>query len=161
MMVRLHLNCQKDLLLPPSLFAMDLPGGRTQIFNVRRIWGINHHPVETDKNSASESISDTEDWLNWNGDLDNANDSEDNRMADIESDMEQVNSIENPQSPEQRNVNATPNVPRLILPTWKWKKQAAMVLVAVNAIKTRRNQGVKKKLDRIRQCFTCFIMYLD
>jgi len=62
--------------LPPALSAKDLPGGRTQILNVRRIRRINCHPVESDEDSAPESISDTADWLNWNGDLDNPNDSE-------------------------------------------------------------------------------------
>jgi len=31
--------------LPPALSAKDLPGGRTQILNVRPIWRINSHPV--------------------------------------------------------------------------------------------------------------------
>jgi hypothetical protein len=50
--------------LPPALSAKDLPGGRTQILNVRRNRRINCHPVESDEDSAPESISDTEDWLN-------------------------------------------------------------------------------------------------
>jgi len=50
--------------LPTALSAKDLPGGRTQILNVRRIRRINHHPVESDDDSAPESISDTDDWLN-------------------------------------------------------------------------------------------------
>jgi hypothetical protein len=87
--------------LPQPLSAKDLPGGRTQILNVRRIRRINCHPVETDEDSAPENIPDTKDWLNWNGDLDNANDSEDDCTADVESDMEQDNSIENPESKEQ------------------------------------------------------------
>jgi len=62
--------------LPPALSAKDLPGGRTQILNVCRIERINCHPVESDDDSTPESISDTDDWLNWNGDLDNPNDSE-------------------------------------------------------------------------------------
>jgi len=74
--------------LPPPLSAKDLPGGRTQILNVRRILRINRQTVESDEDSAPESISDTEDWLNWNGDLDNPNDSEDYCAADVESDME-------------------------------------------------------------------------
>jgi len=53
--------------LPPALSAKNLPGGQTQILNVRRIRRINGHPVECDEDSAPESISDTEDWLNWNG----------------------------------------------------------------------------------------------
>jgi len=62
--------------LPPALSAKDLLGGRTQILNVRRIRRINCHPVGSDEDSAPECISDTDDWLNWNGDLDNPNDSE-------------------------------------------------------------------------------------
>jgi len=57
--------------LPAPLSAKDLNGGRTQILNVRWIRRINHHPVEIDQDCAPESISDTEDWLNWNGDSDN------------------------------------------------------------------------------------------
>jgi len=50
--------------LPPALSAKDLPGGQTQIINVRRIWRISHHPVESDNESAPECISDTDDWVN-------------------------------------------------------------------------------------------------
>jgi hypothetical protein len=131
--------------LPPPLSAKDLPGGRTQILNVRRIRRINCHPVESDEDSAPESISDTEDWLNWNRDLDNPNDREDDCAGDFESDMEQDNTIEDPHSPEQRDVSAPPNVPGLIRPTWKSKRHAEKVLVTVNTIETRRNKGVKKK----------------
>jgi len=97
--------------LPPPLSAKYVPGGRTQILNVRRIRRINRHPVKTDEDSAPESISDTEDWFDWNGDLDNPNDSEDDCRADIESEIEQDNSIEDPECPEQRDLTATPNVP--------------------------------------------------
>jgi len=62
--------------LPPALSAKNLPRGRTQIMNVRRIRRFNLHSVESNEDSAPESISDTEGWLNWNGDLDNPNDSE-------------------------------------------------------------------------------------
>jgi len=86
--------------LPPALSAKDLPGGRTQIINVRRIRRINRHPVESDVDSAPESISDTEDWLNWNRDLDNPNDSEDHCAAADESDIEHNNGIEDPECPE-------------------------------------------------------------
>jgi len=54
--------------LPPALSASDLPGGRTQIFNVHGISILNHHPVESDKYSSRQSISDTENWLIRNGD---------------------------------------------------------------------------------------------
>jgi len=51
--------------LPPALTANDLPGGQTQVINVCRIRRIDRHPVESDQNSAPETISDTENWLTW------------------------------------------------------------------------------------------------
>jgi len=42
--------------LPPALSAKDLPGGRTQILNVRQIRRINRHPVESDDDSAPEAF---------------------------------------------------------------------------------------------------------
>jgi len=54
--------------LPPAFSGKDLPGGGTQILTFHRIRGINRHPVESDEDSAPESISDTDDWLSWNGD---------------------------------------------------------------------------------------------
>jgi hypothetical protein len=131
--------------LPPALSAKDLPGRRTQILNVCQIRRINRHPVECDEDSATASISDTEDWLNWNGDLDNPNDTEDDCAADDESELEQDNGIEDPECPEQRDVSAAPNVPGLNRPTQKSKRLAEMVFVTVNAIETRMNNGLKKK----------------
>jgi len=101
--------------------------------------------------SAPESISDTEDWLNCNGDLDNPNDTEDHSMADVESDIEQGEGTEDPECPEQRDVSALPNVPGLIRPTRKSTRHAEKVFVSVDAIETRRNKGVKKMQDRMRQ----------
>jgi hypothetical protein len=147
--------------LPPPLSSKDHTGGRTQIMNLRQIWRINCHRVESHEDSAPESISDTEDWLNWNGDLDNPNDSEDDCSANVAPDMDQDNSIEDLESPEQQDVSATPNVPGLIRPIWKSKRHAEKVLVMVNAMETRRNKGVKKKWDRMRHCFTSFFMYLN
>jgi len=131
--------------LPPALSAKELPGGRTQILNVRRIRRIKRHPVESDDDSAPQSISDTDDWLNWNGDLDNPNDSEEDCAADDESDIEHNNGIQDPECSEQQDVSATPNVPGLVRPTRKSKRQAEKVLVTVNAVETRRNKAGKKK----------------
>jgi len=74
--------------LPPAWSAKDLPGGWTQILNVCRIQRINRHPVESDEDSPPAILSDTDDWLNWNGDLDNPNDSEDDCAAHDESNIE-------------------------------------------------------------------------
>jgi hypothetical protein len=117
--------------------------------------------VESDDGSAPECISQTADWLNWNGDLDNPNDSEDDCTVEIESDMEQENCIQDLKSPEQQDVSGPPNVPRLIRPTQKSKSQAEQVLVTVKAIEKRRNHRVKNKLDIMYQCFTSFFVYLD
>jgi len=83
--------------LPPPLSAKDLPGGRTQILNVRRIRRINCHPVEIDENREPESFSGTEDWLNCNEDLENPNDSKDDCVADINSDVEEYDITEHPE----------------------------------------------------------------
>jgi len=131
--------------LQTPLSAMDLPGGRTHILQVRQIRGINRHPVESDEDSAPESISDTDGWLNWNGDMDNPTDSEEDCAADDESNIEQNNGIEDPECPEQQDVSAAPNVPGLVRPTWKSMRQAEQLLVTVNAAETRRNTGGKKK----------------
>jgi len=77
--------------LPPALSAKEIPGGRTRILNVRSIRRINRHPVESDEDSASESISDIEDCLHWNGDLVNPNASEEDCAADDDSDIEHNN----------------------------------------------------------------------
>jgi len=77
--------------------------------------------------------------------LDNPNDSEDDFAADVESDIEHDNGIQDPECPEQLVVSAAPNVPRLIWPTRKLKRQAEKVLVTFNAMETRRNKGIKIK----------------
>jgi hypothetical protein len=104
----------------------------------------NHHPVESDEDSAPESISDTDDWLNWHGDLDNPNASEDDCTVDDESDIEHNNGIEDPECPAQQDVSAALNVPRLVRLTRKSKRQPEQLLVMVNAVETRRNEGGKK-----------------
>jgi len=131
--------------LPPALSPKDLPVGRTQIVNVRLIRRINRHPVESGDDSAPESISDTDDWLNWNGDLDNPNDCEDDSAADDEPDIGPNNGIEDAECPEQQDVSAVPNVPGLVRPSRKSRRQAEKVLVTVNAVETRRYTGGKKK----------------
>jgi len=131
--------------LPPPLSAKSHPGGRTQILNVCRIRRFNRHPVERDEVCAPESISETEEWLHWNGNWDNRNDSEDDCRADIESDIEQDNSIEDRDSPEQWNVCAAPYVPGLIRPIQKSNGQSEKVSMTVNANKMRKNMGVKSK----------------
>jgi hypothetical protein len=142
------------------LSGKNLPGGRTQILNVHQILQISRHPVDCDKDCAAQSIPDTQDWLNWNGDLDDPNDCEDDCTAVGECDMEQDNAIEDPECPEQRDVSAVPHVAGLIHHTWKSKRQAEKVLVTVNATETRRNTRVKTKYYIIRQCFTSCYMYL-
>jgi hypothetical protein len=127
--------------MPSAVAAKDLPGGRTQILNVRPIRIINRHPIESDEDRTPEILSDSEDWLNWNGDLDNPKDSEEDCTADDVSNIEQNNCIEDPEFPEQQDVSAAPNVPGLVQPTPKSMRQAENILMTVNAAKTGRNKG--------------------
>jgi hypothetical protein len=62
-----------------------------------------------------------------------------------------------PECPEQQDVGAAPNVPGLVQPARKSKRQAEKVLVTVNAVETQKIKGGKKKQDRIRQWFTSFM----
>jgi hypothetical protein len=108
------LNWAERTPLPLTLSAKDLPGRQAQILNVHQIQRINCHPVESDEDRAPASISDTEDWLDRNGHFDNPNDSEDDCAADVESNLEQDNRIEDPESPMQQNLSAAPKVPGMI-----------------------------------------------
>jgi len=143
---------------PPAWSAKNIPGGRTELLNVCRIGRIDRHPEESDEDCASDSISEMENLPDWTWQLDNPNASEYDCTADAESDIEQDNGFDDAECPEQRDVSAAWNVPRLIRPTQKSKRQAEKVLVMVNAIKTRRNKGVKKKWDRMHQCISSFFM---
>jgi hypothetical protein len=102
-------------------------------------------PYEVVKLPTIGGISDTDDWLNWNGDMDNPNDSEEDCAADDDCDIEYNNCIEEPECPEQQDVCASPTAPGLVRPTRKSKRQAEKVLLTVNAVETRRNKGGKKK----------------
>jgi hypothetical protein len=104
--------------VPPALSAKDPHGRRSQVLNVCRIKRIDPHPAESDEHRLPESISDTENWLNWNGDLDNPFDSEDDWEADNESNTELDNGIEDLETAEVQNVSAALNVPGLIQPMW-------------------------------------------
>ena len=77
--------------------------------------------------------------------MDNPNDSEEDCAADDESDIEHNNAIEHPECPEQQDVSAAPNVPRLVRPTLKSKRLAEQGLVTVNAVEMRRNKGGNKR----------------
>jgi len=48
-----------------------------------------------------------------------ANDSEKDKVADVQSDIELVNGMEDQENPEQWDVSSGPNVPTLNWPTWK------------------------------------------
>jgi hypothetical protein len=111
--------------------------------------------------SLPESISDSEDWHNWSSDLDNPNDTKDYCVGADQSDIDKWNSIKVPECLLQGDVRATPNVFRLIQPTWKSNRQTEKVLVMFNEIKTRRNSGVEIKYNRIHQCFTDFFLCVD
>jgi len=77
--------------------------------------------------------------------LDNPIDSEEDCAADGESDIEHNNGIEDPECPEQKDVSGAPNLPGLVQPSRKSKRQAEKLLVTVIAAKTRKNEGGKKK----------------
>jgi len=137
--------------LPPALSAKNLPAGRTQLLIFRRIKRIDRHPSKSDEDSPPESTSNTENWLNWNGDLDHPNKSKDNCDVDAESEIELGNSIKASERPEHRIVRAAGYGPGIIRPTRRSMKQAEKRLVTVGAMETRRNKGNKNRLDKLGQ----------
>ena len=96
--------------MAPALSAQDLRGGWTQVLNAHQIGRINRHLAESDEDNSPESNSDTEICLNWDGDLDIPNDSEDDWDTDDESGIEWHNGSEDSETAAQRNVSAAPNV---------------------------------------------------
>jgi hypothetical protein len=94
--------------------------------------------------TAPERISDTKNWLNLNGDLDNSNDSEDGWEAENESDTELHNNSQDSATTEQWNVSAAPNVPRFIWPIRRSKQNGEKALMMINILETRRNKGITK-----------------
>jgi len=131
--------------LPPALSAKYLPGRQTQILNVHRITWINRHAAKCDDDCAPDSISNNQNWINWNGDLHDLNQSEDDWVAHYKSNVELDNGFEDPKSPEQQDASTALTSARLIQPTQWSKKKAEKLLTTVNAIDTRRNKGNKTK----------------
>jgi len=129
----------------PPLSAKNLPAGLTQVYNVRWNKRIDRHPAKGVEDCTPESISDTDNWLNWNGEEENPTVSKDNEEADSESNIELDNSIKVPESWEQRDGSAAPNVPGLIRPPQWSKKKAEQGFVTFTAMEMRRKKGIKKK----------------
>jgi len=130
--------------LPSALSANDLPGGGTKVLNVRRTNRIHHQLANSDVDSALECISDPKDQLCWNGDLDDPIESKEEWEADDKTNAELIGPIEVPEYPEQRDVSAGQDVPGSIRPTRSIKQPADNVLMMVNEMGTRRNQGTRK-----------------
>jgi hypothetical protein len=118
--------------LPKAVPKRDVPGEPTQILKVRRRLRLNCHPIESDQDSVLESVLGTKNWLNWNGDLDNPNDSKDDCTDHDKSDIAQNNCIEALECPEQQDVPATANVSRLVRPIRKAQRYANHVLVIIS-----------------------------
>jgi hypothetical protein len=96
--------------LPPALSAKDLSGARIEILNVRCIRRINRHSVESDEDWSPGRILDTKYWLSWNGSMDKTNDSEDDCVADIESNVEPKYGIKDRKCRGQWDMTAAPHV---------------------------------------------------
>jgi len=77
--------------------------------------------------------------------LDDPNDSEQDWEGDNESEIELNNGVQDSETEVHWVVTATPNVPGLILPTWRSKNKAEKVLIMVSTMEMRRSKGIKKK----------------
>jgi len=102
---------------------------------------IYHHSADINETNPTELISDSEYWINMNGDLDNPNVSKDDWEVDNEFDTDLNYGIEDPEFPEQWDVCAAPNVPGLIWPTRRSNNTAQKGFMTVNAMQTKRNKA--------------------
>ena len=64
--------------------------------------------------------------------------------TDDESNLEQENGINDPQTPAQREVSATLDVPGLIRPSLRSKNKASKLIMTVSAMEIRSNKGNTK-----------------
>lgn len=142
--------------------AKHIPARHTQVLFVHIIRRIDHHPAEHHEDSAPEIIWVTEHCLDWDGDLDDSSESEEDWKADNESHIDQNNDTEDPESTQEWDVSPAPNVSRMI-PLWRRSKtKADMVLMTVNTMEAKKNEGNKKQCNRICQCiFTQVFVLFD
>jgi hypothetical protein len=102
-----------------NYFEMKKEGEKRQlhrmakVHNILEMWQGSYNLHATQKECRAQNkqitamgyISDTQDCLNWNGDLEDPNDSEDHCAADVESDTSaKCNSVRNPYA----TLSATP-----------------------------------------------------
>jgi predicted nuclease of predicted toxin-antitoxin system len=135
----------ENSLLPLTLLQIDLSGGKTKVINFHRIQSINQHPPESDDDSAAECNSDTEDWHNRTGDLDDPNDYEIEGQADIKDEMYVSDDSDVNDGLE---VKAAPNIPGLIRPVRKSthlpQEPITESLPTIN-IETRKGKGYRRR----------------
>jgi len=84
--------------------------------------------------------------------LDNLDHSKDDWEAHNESDLELDNASEDSETPEQQNFSTIEIVSGLIRPIQQTHKNVTKEFMTVNIMDMRRNNGIKKRSDRMRQC---------
>jgi hypothetical protein len=92
---------------------MDHPRVQTDVLTIHQMRLINWHRGENDYDSVAEHNSDTEDWLNLNGDLDNTNNDEINGKADDENELD---IFDDSDFHDKLEVQGVLNIPQLICP---------------------------------------------
>jgi hypothetical protein len=86
--------------LPPISSQIDLPGGKAIMWNIHCIRKISWHPSKSLYNSAADSNSETEDWLNWTGDIDDSNNDDTNGQANNKDEMDLSDNYDTNDEPE-------------------------------------------------------------
>ena len=118
--------------------------------------------MESAEDSFPACISDTENWVTWNGNLDNPNESKDDCEADDDWDIKLGRGIKPSESPVHRVVSAVQNLQGLISLARRTTMDAEKGLTTVSAMETRRNKEIQKKWDRLGESFfTWFYLLLD
>lgn len=135
--------------LPKSLPLTEIGDGQARVRHFRRIRRIDRHPNDTDGDSGGEGHSDTEDWLNWNGDFDDEDgDDENDSSADEDLDSALASISRTKVIPDPSRVDAALNIPGLIRPVRKSsriRQLAVMESATAKVVQTTRGRGGKRK----------------
>ena len=83
--------------MPLAESAKNILGAWTDVLNDHQMNRINCHRADCNEDSVPESNSNTDNWLNWNGDCDNPTVSKDNWEVHNESAVELGNGTEDPE----------------------------------------------------------------
>ena len=136
---RSYVECAPPKTLPLS----SLINGKTKVLKLHRIRRVDRLSTQTDDESAPEDATEAEEWLNWNGDVEEAvEDQTTNDLADEESEDDLIMCVRTKEPQVRSVIDAAPNVLGVVRPTRKSRRLAELaVLPSSTSNKTHSHRG--------------------